>query len=1184
MVQHEPIKDVHPQMTPSTASPADATLDEPADGSTDPIEGLRFIHLHVHSAFSLLESALPLATLIDLAIKDRQPALAVTDRNSLFGALEFSQKAAAQGLQPIMGCKLAVKLDADGAAARTERHVHFPSLVLLAMSQAGFRNLAQLVSRAHLETEDNQPPHVGVDDLRELGAGILCLTGGKEGPVNRLLMEDHSKDAKQQLALLAGLFEQRLYVELQRHDEADRQVEPSLLDLAYAMALPIVATNQPHFPTREDYNAHDALICIAEGVVVGMDDRKKLTENHYFKSQAEMAELFADLPEALRNTIEIARRCTYRERTHDPILPQYLDAKVSKDEAKALETKALVEMAKVGLDARLEAHGLAQGFERSDYDERLDYELGIIEQMGFPGYFLIVQDFINWAKAHDIPVGPGRGSGAGSLVAWSLKITDLDPMQFSLLFERFLNPERLSMPDFDIDFCQDRREEVIRYVQRKYGRDQVAQIITFGTLQARAVLRDVGRVLQMPYGQVDRICKLVPNNPANPVTLKQAIADEPKLQEARQEEPIVEDLFDIALKLEGLYRHASTHAAGIVIGDRPLHELVPLYRDPRSDMPVTQYNMKWVEPAGLVKFDFLGLKTLTVLKTAVNFIQQKGDSVDLSTIPLDHGGTFEMLQRGETVGVFQLESQGMRKALIGMKPDRFEDIIALVALYRPGPMDNIPTYNARKHGEEAPDYYHDDIKPVLEETYGVIIYQEQVLQIARILSGYSLGEADFLRKAMGKKIKSEMDAQRLRFVDGAVERGLDKGFASTIFDVLAKFAGYGFNKAHAACYALVSYQTAYIKATHPVEFLAASMQLDMGNTDKLNIFHQEAEAQGIAVVPPSVQTSQVGFSVKDDKVYYALAAIKGVGEGAVEQIVRERAQNGPFASVTDFFGRIDIKQANKRTLENLIYAGALDCFGYKREQLISGLERLVGYANRTAMEREVGQNDMFGQAMGIEEKVEIPVVTAWTTSEKLQNEFASIGFYLSEHPLDEYRKELEKMRVQLYGEFEGAVRSGATAGRLAGTITARQERKTRQGKRMGILLLSDPSGQYEAVVFEETLNRYSDLLEPGKSVVLLVGADMRPEGVSIRIQSVESLEQEAGKQRRNLRIFVRDETPLEHIKPVIAQAGDGRVSIVVIQDEGDREVEIQLKNRLMISPQIASAMKAVPGVLDVEMY
>lgn len=1146
--------------------------------------GNPFVHLHVHSAFSLLEGALPIATLIDMAIGDGQPALAITDRNNLFGGLEFSEKAAGKGLQPIQGCKLAVDFGIERLSNATSHHQSHASIILLAASSAGFRNLSRLVSNAHLLTEDGHSPHVPLTALEDLNEGLICLTGGPEGPINQLLASGFSEQAGSTLLRLIGIFGDRLYIELQRHDETERNIEPALLELAYDHEVPIVATNQPFFPKRDDYNAHDALICISEGAVVGMDDRRKLTEEHYFKSGAEMAQMFADLPEALDNTIEIARRCSYRETTHDPILPRYLDSALEPEDAKAAETAELKQLAQRGLMSRLESHGLAEGFEREDYGKRLAFELDIIEQMGFPGYFLIVQDFINWAKQHDIPVGPGRGSGAGSLVAWSLRVTDLDPMRFNLLFERFLNPERLSMPDFDIDFCQERREEVIRYVQGKYGRDQVAQIITFGTLQARAVLRDVGRVLQMPYGQVDRLCKMVPNNPANPVTLKEAIAGEPKLQEAAKEEQIVQDLFDIAQRLEGLYRHASTHAAGIVIGDRPLHELVPLYRDPRSDMPVTQYNMKWVEPAGLVKFDFLGLKTLTVLKTAVNFLAERSVAVDLSIIPLDHTPTFEMLQRGETVGVFQLESQGMRKALIGMKPDRFEDIIALVALYRPGPMDNIPTYNARKHGEEAPDYYHDDIKPILEETYGVIIYQEQVLQIARILSGYSLGEADFLRKAMGKKIKSEMDAQRKRFVEGAVARDLSESFASTIFDVLAKFAGYGFNKAHAACYALVSYQTAYVKANFPVEFLAASMQLDLGNTDKLNIFVQEAETQGIEVVAPSVNSSATGFSVREGKIFYALAAIKGVGEGAVEQIVRERDENGNFASITDFFGRIDIRHANKRTLENLICAGALDCFGFRREQMIAGLDRLIGHASRMAMEKEVGQNDMFGKAMGVEEKIELPLANAWNSTVKLQNEFNSIGFYLSEHPLDGFKTELESRRVQLFRDFEQAVRSGASAGRLAGTVTARQERKTRQGKKMGILTLSDPSGQYEAVMFEETLSRYSDHLEPGKSVIMLVNADMRPEGVSIRVQSVEPVNPNKSHSPENIRVFVRDTQPLENVRNLVRERGNGKVSFVVVQNGGEQEVEVELRETYLLSRQTANALKAIPGILEVQHY
>ncbi len=1175
-------------------------------------KGPGFVHLHVHSAFSLLEGALPLARLIDLAEADEQPALAITDRSNLFGALEFSEKASKKGIQPIMGSKLAVDFD-DGIEIRAPRgHAALGFVVLLAMDDVGYANLVRLVSMAHLgasretgevATPDAAPvssrdgaansglPHIRFDDLARYGEGLILLTGGPEGPIDRLIGDGHVPAARERLERMAKVFDGRLYVELQRHGnlESERRAEAVLIDFAYSMALPLVATNQPFFAKRDDFEAHDALIAIAEGAVINMENRRQLTPDHYFKSRAEMAMLFADLPEALENTVEIARRCHVRALTHDPILPQFTSTGADGDAeaAFAAETQELNRQAREGLAARLSDFEAAPGFTRTDYEERLEFELGIIEQMRYPGYFLIVADFIKWAKAHGIPVGPGRGSGAGSLVAWALTITDLDPMRFSLLFERFLNPERVSMPDFDIDFCQERREEVIRYVQEKYGRGNVAQIITFGTLQARAVLRDVGRVLQMPFGQVDRLAKLVPSNPANPVSLKQAIADEPRLREAAREEEIVGKLFDIAKRLEGLYRHASTHAAGIVIGDRPLEELVPLYRDPRSDMPVTQFSMKWAEAAGLVKFDFLGLKTLTMLQKGVGFLAGRDIELDLSSIPLDDPETYALLARGETIGVFQLESMGMRKALAGMKPDRFEDIIALVALYRPGPMDNIPVYNARKNGEEQPDYIHERIEEVLKETYGVIIYQEQVMQIAQILSGYSLGEADMLRRAMGKKIRSEMDQQRERFVDGAVTRGLTKSKANEIFDLLAKFADYGFNKSHAAAYALVSYQTAYLKARHPVEFIAASMQLDINNTDKLAIFHQEAGHLDIPVVAPSVQTSQVGFSVGEGKVFYALAAIKGVGEGAVQQIVAEREVNGRFADITDFFSRIDIRQANRRTLENLICAGALDCFGHPREQILTGLDRLIGHASRTAEDRDSGQNDMFGAA-GEASAVVLPRADPWLPAEKLHREFQAIGYYLSAHPLDEYRPLMEKRRVQMFADFEKAVRAGVAAGRLAGTVTARQERKTRTGKRMGIVQLSDPSGQYEAVIFKEGLVRYRDLLEAGKSVILMAGADMRPEGVSIRIQSVESLEDYTDRGARDLRIYLRDQKPVDSLVPLLqpmsgGNGGAGRVSFVVIENDGDCEIEVELKDRFRLSAQVAGAIKAIPGVVEVEM-
>ncbi|MEO1746715.1 MAG: DNA polymerase III subunit alpha, partial [Pseudomonadota bacterium] len=892
-----------------------------------------FIHLRTHSAYSLLEGALPLKKLIGWAKDNRAPAIAVTDTNNLFGALEFAQKASAEGIQPIIGCQIAISFgndtaDKDGATRRT---MDSPApIVLIAANEDGHANLVELVSRAYLRSgaDDNDC----VIDAQWLTAsamaeGLLCLTGGPGGPIGRALADNHPAQAEAMLGQLEACFGDRLYVELQRHRGYDKRLEHDTVKLAYAHDLPLVATNDAHFLKEDDFEAHDALIAIAEGDVLSNDDRRQLTPDHWLKPADAMRALFADVPEAIENTVEIARRCAYFTQTCAPILPRFAAVPdgATIEEALQAESNELKRQAQEGLADRLAVNGFADGHTQEDYEKRLAYELGVIENMKFPGYFLIVADFIKWAKAQDIPVGPGRGSGAGSLVAWALTITDIDPLRFSLLFERFLNPARVSMPDFDIDFCQDRRGEVIRYVQQKYGHEQVGQIITFGTLQARAVLRDVGRVLEMPYGQVDRLCKLVPNNPANPTTLDQAIKGDEKFNEEREREPIVGKLLDMSLKLEGLYRHASTHAAGIVIGDRPLSKLVPMYRDPRSDMPVTQYNMKWVEQAGLVKFDFLGLKTLTVLDNAVKLIRRRGIDIDLATLPFDDRQTYDMMSEGHTIGIFQVESPGMRNALVGMKPDCIEDIIALVALYRPGPMDNIPTYNARKHGQEEIASIHPKIDHLVSETQGVIVYQEQVMQIAQELAGYSLGEADLLRRAMGKKIRAEMDKQRVRFVDGAKERGLSEGQANGIFDLLAKFADYGFNKSHAAAYAVVSYHTAYLKAHYPVEFIAASMTYDMANTDKLNDFRRDATRLGISVEAPSVQTSFRPFEVGANTIFYALAAIKGVGEAAVDHIV-ERRGDQPFLSLEDFAQRIDTRIVNRRTLESLIHAGALDCF------------------------------------------------------------------------------------------------------------------------------------------------------------------------------------------------------------------------------------------------------------------
>ena len=1162
-----------------------------------------FVHLHVHSAYSLLKGSIKIAKLGELAKADRQPALALTDTDNLFGALEFSDKMAGYGIQPIIGCELAVDFGDVDPNARSPLAAGPARIVLLAARERGYRSLMRLNSRAFLETPTHQSPHIKFDWLEGEAEDVIALTGGPDGPIALALGADHPALAADRTERLAGLFGDRLYIELQRHGiDKERRSESGLIDLAYRKGLPLVATNEPYFASNDDYEAHDALLCIAGGRLIAETDRDQLTPDHRFKTRAEMAVLFADIPEALASTIEIAERCSFRPMTRKPILPRFTVGAGSGSDAATEEAAELKRQAEEGLARRLSVHGLSPGTTDEDYQKRLAFEIDVINRMNYAGYFLIVSDFIKWAKGHDIPVGPGRGSGAGSLVAYALTITDLDPIRFGLLFERFLNPERVSMPDFDIDFCQDRRGEVIDYVQQRYGRDQVAQIITFGTLQARGVLRDVGRVLQMPYGQVDKLTKLVPQNPAAPVTLAAAIESEPKLQAFRDEDPVVARAFDIAQRLEGLTRHASTHAAGIVIGDRPLSELVPLYRDPKSDMPVTQFNMKWVEPAGLVKFDFLGLKTLTVLDVAVKLLRQRDIHVDLATLPIDDAASYQMLARGDVVGVFQVESQGMRRALVDMRPDRFEDIIALVALYRPGPMANIPTYCARKHGDEEPEYLHPLLEPILKETFGVIIYQEQVMQIAQVMAGYSLGDADLLRRAMGKKIRSEMEKQRAIFVAGSVKNGVPKGQADTIFELLAKFADYGFNKSHAAAYALVSYHTAYMKAHYPVEFLAASMTLELNNTDKLSEFRAEAQRLGIKVEAPNVNRSGATFEVGENTIYYALAALKGVGPQAVELIVEER-RKGVFTSLADFAARVNPRAINKRVIESLAAAGAFDTLEPNRARVFAGADAILAACQRSHEAVTIGQNDMFG-GLADAPSIMLPQIEPWLPAERLRREYDAIGFFLSGHPLDDYATVLKRLRVQSWAEFSRAVKTGATAGKVAATVVSRMERRTKTGNKMGIMGLSDPTGHFEAVLFSEGLAQYRDVLEPGAAVLLQLGAELQGEDVRARVLHAEPLDDAAAKTQKGLRIFLRDTRPLESIvkrlagpepapgngsaapkgtSPGLASRanGDGEVSLVMMLDL-ETEVEMKLPGRFKVSPQIAGAIKAVSGVVDVQ--
>ncbi|HUW73753.1 MAG TPA: DNA polymerase III subunit alpha [Methyloceanibacter sp.] len=1145
-----------------------------------------FVHLRAHSAYSLLEGALTVPRLLELAKADEAPALALTDSNNLFGALEFSEAMAGAGIQPIIGCTLALAFAAEreptpGADLRGPKADG--RLALLAKDEVGYANLMRLSTKAYFTAAETGEAIVTLEALSAHADGLIALTGGPEGVIDCAFADGNPDLARGRLEALQALFGDRLYVELQRHGLAqERAVEPHLVRLAYDMALPLVATNEPFFATRDDFEAHDALICIAQGSYVAVDERRRLSPDHYFKTANEMQVLFTDLPEAIENTVEIAQRCAYRPVTRDPILPAFLSGEKATSALAETEAAELRRQAEAGLQERVALHGTAPGHDETSYRERLAFELDVITGMNYQGYFLIVADFIKWTKGQGIPVGPGRGSGAGSLVAYALTITDLDPIRFGLLFERFLNPERVSMPDFDIDFCQDRRDEVIAYVRERYGEDRVAHIITFGKLQARAVLRDVGRVLQMPYGQVDRLCKLVPMNPANPVTLPQAIAGEPRLQEERDREPIVAKLLDIGQRLEGLYRHASTHAAGVVIADRPLIDLVPLYRDSRAQLPATQFNMKWAEAAGLVKFDFLGLKTLTGIDTARKLIARQGIEIDVSTIPLDDAAAYELMQRGDTVGVFQLEGQGMRDALRKLKPDRFEDIIAIVALYRPGPMDNIDTYVNRKHGREEIESLHPTIEPILAETYGVIIYQEQVMQIAQVLSGYSLGEADLLRRAMGKKIKAEMNKQRKRFVDGAVRNGVDKGRAEYIFELVAKFAGYGFNKSHAAAYALIAYQTAYLKANHPTEFVAASMTLDMGNADKLNGFAQEARRLGIPLQPPSVNRSEVGFIPNDGAIRYSLAALKNVGRQAVEFICTERTENGSFNDVSDFARRLNPRLVNKRAMETLAAAGALDDLGIDRATAYANVDLMIATGNRSLETRAEGQEDLFSGARHAPPPVELRAASPWVPTDKLSKEFEAVGFFLTGHPLDDYVEVLEGLGAETWAEFEAKARVRRVVGTLAGTVLSARERQGKSGNPYAFVAFSDATGQFEAVVFSEALIAARHLLEPGTAVLLDVEAEADGETVRVRVQQITSLDGAAEGRSSGMKVFVEDVRALAPLAEQLgSKGGEGKFRLVVRLDEIAKEVEFELPQGVDTTPRQRSELKLVQGVASI---
>lgn len=1150
----------------------------------------KFVHLRVHSAYSLSEGAILVPKLIHYMHDNNIPAIAITDTANLFCGKALSKYASDEGVKPILGTQFFLRNpDADDLLKSKGRVIEPDKIIILVMNETGYKNLMHLMKRSYL---DNPPKgeraQLKMSDLEELNEGLICLTGGWEGQAGRLLLENRREEAEAHIVKLHEIFGNRLYMEISRIGlEQEKKTEDTFVDWAYKYNIPLVATNEAYFMNAEMYEAHDALICIAEGEYVANENRRKFSPNNRLRSSEEMIELFKDLPEAIENTVNIAMRCNFISQKVQPLLP------IFECPGGRTQDEFITEEAYKGLNERMKVHVYYEGMtpeEKKEIDERyyarLEYELSVIKKMGFPGYFLIVSDFIRWSKGHGVPVGPGRGSGAGSIVAWSLKITDLDPLKLDLLFERFLNPERVNMPDFDVDFCQENRYKTIEYVQNKYGFDHVAQIITYGKLQAKNVIRDVARVLQMPYAQADKISKMIPPGVQgkNP-TLKESLEQVPELEEMRQNDPQINKLFDIGMKLEGLYRQSGMHAAGVVIGDRPLDELVPLYKDPKADMPVTQYDMKFVEETGLIKFDFLGLKTLTVIKKAVDWVKiSEGIDLDIDNIPLDDKATYQMLSRGDTTAVFQFESPGMKDVHKQIRPDRFEDLIAIVSLYRPGPMDNIPTYIKRKHGEEEITYLHPDLAPILGETYGIMVYQEQVMKIAQVLGGYTMGGADKLRKVMGKKMRDEIPKQRAMFTEGALKKGIPEATATAIFDQMEKFASYGFNKSHAAAYSLVSYQTAYLKAHHPVAFMCAVMTLDMTNVDKLQGYKEECKKLGFKVLPPDINHSEADFAVENSNIRYALGAIKGVGAANMQSIVEERKKHGPYKDMSDFIHRTDFKQINRRQMEQLCKAGAFDCLEKNRGKIFANIETIMQHIYSSTELKTSSQASLFGTEE-LHTKVKLADKPDWPELEKLKVEAEAIGFYISAHPLDSYREGMEKLGVKPAAEVYSGVRVGDNIrAKLAGCVTSFQKRISKSGNKYAFLQLSDGSSNFEGLLFSDGLAKYEEVINSGLPLLVSVSITKENEEAMPRtmINLVETLDQAIANVSNGLIIYVNDVSAVKPIHEVLRHDNNGVNKIYIKPDVPEWDVRIELAGGFAFVNDTMSKIRAISGVTTIK--
>lgn len=1135
-----------------------------------------FVHLRNHTAYSLAEGALRIPQLANMCKEYNMPAVAITDTNNIFGGAEFSKYIPESGVQPILGTQISVDFGLPSDITVKEK---YSQLILLVQNDIGYQNIIKLLSYAYLKKLAVETPHINFSDLKEHCEGLIALSGGVKGVIGQALIAENKELAEAKCLELLDLFKDRFYIELMRHNLADEiKTEDDFLDLAYKHNIPIVATNECYFATKDMYQAHDILLCITDGKYVDETDRRHETEEHYFKTAEEMVELFSDLPEAIENTVNIAKRCGYKVKKSPPLLPHV--------EKGADEPTLLKEKAYNGLKERLETSNIIGEEEQKPYYDRLEYELGVIIQMGFSGYFLIVADFIGWAKQNNIPVGPGRGSGAGSIVAWSMKITDLNPLRFSLLFERFLNPERVNMPDFDIDFCQDRRGEVIHYIQEKYGVDSVGQIITFGKLQAKNAIKDVGRVLRLPYSKCDDLCKMIPfkiidaDGKDVPITIANVMTHIPDFKQAVDNDDVLKGLINIALKLEGLFRNAGTHAAGVVIGDRPIDQLVALYKDDKSDIPATQYNMKYVESTGLIKYDFLGLKTLTIIQKACDMIYKNHNiKIDISNIPIDDKETYELIASANTAGIFQLESKGMQDVILEMKPNRIEDLVALVALYRPGPMDNIPVYIRRKFGEEI-EYLHPLMEPILRETYGIMVYQEQVMEMGKSLAGYSLGASDLLRRAMGKKIKEEMIKQREIFKQGCLKyNNIDEETSMKIFDLMEKFANYGFNKSHAACYAWICYQTAYLKTHYPAEFMAATMTYDMTDADKLSFFADNIKSMGIKLLRPDINKSYEYFSVEDGNIRYSMAGIKSVGVGAVKEIVKERETNGEFKNVTDFIERIGPKTLNRRMLENLIKAGAFDSLEPNRAKMFENVPYIMAQIISINQDKEINQTSLFSlDEMSLKrDDIKLAEAIDWKPLERLKFEHEAIGFYVSAHPLDIYENVLKSLNAISSEELKSINQDRKAT--FAGIVDNIKSRFSKAGNKFYIVSVSDTKGTVEILFSERNMNfgKNEEYLKSGQPVAISCDVKTNNERVSIFGGNVEILSINT-QLNGTLHIIVKSEEAVSSIKKTLGAIGSGYTNIEFTVFADNKKAIIPLRDKYNITTENLELFKTIKNI------